>query len=425
MTRPTDIFISSSTRSAISDTSSSSVGKDVRYSNPHFVTGSPLQHRGVGWRLVRTKFPSSLLARIEGNVVLKLAVHRLQQEELEQQQQQQQKQQPQQQQERQEQQHYHRPLDDRSTLTVDSIGGIANDWEMALFAPLAHEQSTVFGRVVEIPHHQHSSDKATVLPASPSSNPILMSHSDVLDCDQRWEEDFPPVQLELEDPLSLLSCPRILSQATFQYLQDHGIPETLRGNRWERCFAIGRDGDSFVSFLDKCAPFRHTLLVIQTSEGEILGGFVTQTWQGQEGYGKRNSYYGTGQSFVFSCRGNPETTQTTTGRAPETQIFKWTGLNDYCQICDVEKAQIAMGGGGNNFGIVVEDCFSRGQTGFCETYGNPPLTSHGFFQVAAMEVYGLVPFFNSFNSSSSTMSSISREVDAFLCQEHGYQCSSE
>ena len=383
----------------------------------------PLNASERSWhgRWGKISFPRTLLWRIEENLLLKQAVKRLKNEEDEQQ--------------------YQRQSDDHS-VAEDSVS--VNDWEMALFSPLGHEQPPAPFRVEIQPpvdrvavsfvkdqrreeNDDHPCYTSNQTKSVEESTAVTEAETHVIsnDPDLHADPDYQPVQVEWEEPSDLQSCPRILTHEMMQFLHDNGFPETLQGNRWDRCFAIGRDGDSFVSFLDRCQPFRHTLLVVQTTEGEILGGFATQTWEGQEGYGKRHAYYGTGQSFLFSfnsvtSRGtsNCESpTSHSSSTTKEKQIYKWTGTNDYCQICDVEEAKIAMGGGGD-FGIIVEDCFSRGQTGFCGTYGNPPLISSGFFEVAALEVYGLVPLFQSFHSTSSTISSICREVNTLMNEEN-------
>ncbi|GAX17564.1 hypothetical protein FisN_18Lh214 [Fistulifera solaris] len=196
----------------------------------------------------------------------------------------------------------------------------------------------------------------------------------------------------LED---LLHSPRILTDAMMQQLHSC-LPESLKMNPWHRCFAIGRDGDSFIKLLDSCSAFTNTILVIRTVEGHVLGGFASQPWQAApDRITKPGAYYGTGQSFLFaSC---PEeiipglNTESRIERSPsETplQIFSWTGSNDYCQICDTNRQMICMGGGGD-FGWILCDHLTRGQTGHCRTFGNPPLVSGGSFEVADVEVYGL------------------------------------
>ena len=374
-------------------------------------------------RMPKVAFPRPLLWRIEENLLLKLAVNRLQQEDMEQQ-----------------QQRHPLPEDDGGTSVGDCSS--VNEWEMALFAPLGNDHhhhpahisvsfsaETCVRKKAEIEDHQTCSISTSYaksvgdLTAGTEAESHLVSAADTTaqhgDSDDHLESDsdlLPElVQVEWEDPLDLLSCPRILTPSMMQFLHDNGIPESLQGNRWERSFAIGRDGDSFVSFLDRCAQYRQTLLVVQTTEGQILGGFATQTWEGQEGFGKRNAYYGNGQSFLFRMKPviNQNPLSSCAESTDDIEIFKWTGTNDYCQICDVDEAKIAMGGGGD-FGIIVEDCFGRGQTGYCGTYGNPPLIPTGFFEIAALEVYGLVPLVQSFHSTSSTISSICREVHSVM-----------
>ena len=49
-------------------------------------------------------------------------------------------------------------------------------------------------------------------------------------------------------------------------------------------------------------------------------------------------------------------------------------------------------GGEGDFGLIVQDKFAIGETGRSMTYRNPPLVSGGHFEIAALEVYGIVPF---------------------------------
>ena len=63
-------------------------------------------------------------------------------------------------------------------------------------------------------------------------------------------------------------------------------------------------------------------------------------------------------------------------------------------------------GGEGDFGWIVQDNFSRGQTGPCRTFANPPLLppAERVFQVADLEIYGLQPLF--YASSRSFLSSL-------------------
>jgi TLD len=203
-----------------------------------------------------------------------------------------------------------------------------------------------------------------------------------------------------ESPQNLDDCPRILSLAQMQTLRQY-LPESLQERHWDRCFCIGVHGDSFCTLLQKCAPFQYSILVVRTVAGQVLGGFATANWRirDENGPGGRHAYYGSGQSFVFAShpaaqpqqRASADGTPTTD---PDLTVYPWTGHNDYCQICDVERRVLCMGGVGD-FGWIVSDDFTLGQTGPCATFGNPVLCSAPSFEIADFEIYGLasLPFF--------------------------------
>ena len=188
-----------------------------------------------------------------------------------------------------------------------------------------------------------------------------------------------PVKLKRESPQVLKAAPMILTPIMMKQLVDHGLSSAIGLKRWKRLYSVARDGDSFLTFLDNVQHEKHTIIVVKTMEEDILGAFVDTEWE--RGHGIEHvSFYGTGQSFVFAFN------------APQQQlsIYKWTGKNNYNQLCDASTTMIALGGGGYdaNFGLCIEECFRKGSSGDCETYGNPPLASKEFFDILAFEVYG-------------------------------------
>lgn len=211
------------------------------------------------------------------------------------------------------------------------------------------------------------------------------------------------VQILPEPPELLLSNPRILTQEMFQQLVDEGVPECLHMNHWERVYSIGRDGDDFRTMLDHCHAYQYTILAVKTTTGHIFGGFASDPWQEQDGYSKRHAYYGTGLSFLFANHPMLEKgIDPVRDESKELMLFKWTGSNDFSQICDPDKRTIAMGGSGA-FGLIIEDSFYKGSTNRCGTFENPPLTPDidGIFSIQSMEIYGLVPH-SVFEPSSPT-----------------------
>jgi len=196
------------------------------------------------------------------------------------------------------------------------------------------------------------------------------------------------------------------------------LPLPLQHGRWKRLYSLTRDGASFTTLLDKVQGYQFTLLALRTTKGEVCGGFAAREWKAQ----KISGFYGTGQSFLFSLvddevdrRTKVRVTESMStvdfildhllhvcsvevcaiARAPRIhqvlKIYKWTGKNEYFQLCSVSDQRLAFGGGGvdGNFGLCVERDFACGSSGYCETYGNEPLAREPTFHVEDMEVYGI------------------------------------
>lgn len=234
---------------------------------------------------------------------------------------------------------------------------LVGDVGLALFSPLDPE-------AFERPHQE---DDGSTLP-------------DILD-----EQDVKyPIDLEIEPSWVLATCPRVLTPDMIVQLVDQALPPAVKTMQWRRVFALGRDGDSFLTMLDHCDGYSNTLVVIETSKGDVIGGFAAAPWKGG---GRRSfsgsEFYGNGLSFLFSTYPVHSTQDN------PLDIYKWTGSNTYCQICD--DGQLAMGGGGS-FGLIINDNFSCGTSGRCSTFGNEPLVPGlgGTFDVINFEVYGFV-----------------------------------
>jgi hypothetical protein len=232
-------------------------------------------------------------------------------------------------------------------------------------------------------HSESSEVPASCLHASSESSCTSSCDGD----EYVFDHEVYPVQIEPpEDPSELSFAPRILDDETFQQIVDEAIPRSLRIYKWKRLFSIALDGDLFFTMLDKCASFRNTLLVLKTTKGNVLGGFASEHWKAQDGFG-RHSYFGTGTCFLFSdypANSNPK---------KGLSFYKWSGVNDYCQICEPESGTMAMGGGEGDFGLIIEDSFLQGSSGHCATFKNPQLIPgiDGTFDILEFEVYGLLP----------------------------------
>eukprot|EP00587_Corethron_hystrix_P006766 CAMPEP_0113306880 /NCGR_PEP_ID=MMETSP0010_2-20120614/5956_1 /TAXON_ID=216773 ORGANISM="Corethron hystrix, Strain 308" /NCGR_SAMPLE_ID=MMETSP0010_2 /ASSEMBLY_ACC=CAM_ASM_000155 /LENGTH=289 /DNA_ID=CAMNT_0000161639 /DNA_START=650 /DNA_END=1519 /DNA_ORIENTATION=+ /assembly_acc=CAM_ASM_000155 len=202
---------------------------------------------------------------------------------------------------------------------------------------------------------------------------------------------------------------RILSSSNIQEMfEARALPRHLLDKKWETVFSTERDGTSFYTFMKNVVSLSPTIVVGQTTNGEILGGFADCPWVKQrpkcndfEAY--QNGFYGSGRSFLFevvdrkrlpqktvrdhqlsydssghfSCQNSSlDNASMNAFDGPTVNTFPWTGANNFMQLCDPQLGRIAMGGGDGEFGFCFDDSFEIGSSGACDTFGNwRPLVS--------------------------------------------------
>lgn len=216
--------------------------------------------------------------------------------------------------------------------------------------------------------------------------------------DDLWG-DF-KVEIEPEPPTRFRHVPPILTKSMIAEFVKHYLPASLRLLKWKRIYSLSRDGDSFQTFLANVEKWHKTLLVVRTNREDLFGAFCDDAWGGLKNEMETPTYYGSGQSFLFkiSKAKSEDVSFAPHNSVQETEqivAFKWTGANRYVQLCDPSKKLIAMGGGGvtGSFGLCLEDDFSVGSSGPCETFGNEPLASQEHFDILDLEVWGFMTAF--------------------------------
>ena len=298
---------------------------------------------------------------------------------------------------------------------LDIAGGSAG---LALFIPINWE---AFGLpLVEETSEQHSSNSNSNSNSSSGNSAINSSGTSGGDneSDDESSDSEEVLGLEEEDELIIASddeietCPSILSEEQMKYIQKKGLPPTLSSRTWNRMYSLQRDGDCFQTMFKKVSRHQHSLIIIKTADDDILGGYADTPWASQCSGVRRGGFFGGGRGFLFAT--NPllseeeETSQRDQIGDDDAPIsfFRWTGANEYSQICDSDAGTLGMGGGGS-FGFFVQDNFTSGSSGACETFSNPPLikSSGGSFDVVDFEVYVFTSMSNRlFNASSRTPS---------------------
>lgn len=98
--------------------------------------------------------------------------------------------------------------------------------------------------------------------------------------------------------------------------------------------------------------------MLKDMQGGVFGGFATRSWSA-----KGESYYGDGESFVWSLVGEPGPKGS--GEAP-LRKYGWSTENSYFQL-STAKDGLAMGGGGS-FALFVDPELLNGSSGPSETF---------------------------------------------------------
>ena len=267
-------------------------------------------------------------------------------------------------------------LPQRRAADSDSTDGDAND-------AIDYEEATMSDIVVEAENSRQEA-RSTLSRTSGDTGDGDEGTGAVEDGGSYDGDDDDGPENTDEDPMR--SCPLLLDPRQMKSVAVRVLPSSLQYCRWKRLYSLARDGDSFETFLHKVSGWKRTLLVLTTSRGETLGAYADSTWETQHQYLEAN-FYGSAQACLFRVR-LPDEDYGWAGGA--VVAYKWTGANRYIQICDARAKLLALGGGGKggDFGLCVEDDFSKGSTGQCETFRNEPLCGQDQFDIVDFECYG-------------------------------------
>ena len=191
-------------------------------------------------------------------------------------------------------------------------------------------------------------------------------------------------------------------------------------------FSLVRDGASLHSLLQNVRGAKHTIVAIETVEGEVFGAFCSSAWR------KNWNYFGSGEAFLWRMRRGRDTHCPSiidqAQMESELDVFPWSGTNNFVQLCTSNK--IAIGGGTKDdtktnsgdeggdanmdlaegdqktswdmedsppfgFGLAVEDNLLNGTSSPCLTFNSPPLSKKHAdgspFEILNLEVWTLTP----------------------------------
>eukprot|EP00978_Attheya_sp_CCMP212_P022911 scaffold69290_cov45-Attheya_sp.AAC.2 len=135
--------------------------------------------------------------------------------------------------------------------------------------------------------------------------------------------------------------PHVLSPPLMESLQFF-FPYVISEENYWMQYSLVRDGASMHTLLQNVRGAKHTILAIETTDGEVFGSFTSSPWR------KNWKYYGNGEAFLWRMRQTRKTPcHSIIDQAQlesELDVYPWTGENNFVQLCTQDK--IAVGGGG-------------------------------------------------------------------------------
>ena len=216
--------------------------------------------------------------------------------------------------------------------------------------------------------------------------------------------DFHVIGTSAHDEAAL---PHVLSPPLMHSLQSY-LPLPKRGETFWLKYSLVRDGADASTLLCNLRGSTHTLMAIETVEGEVFGAYTGATWSIQHGS------FGSGDSFLWRMKGSRaeslESLFDQAKREADIDAFPYSYENNYIQLCQHDR--LAVGGGTSlspreiantlvephafGFGICFENRdLLHASSSPCLTFRSPSLSKEhndgSRFEILNLEVWSFTP----------------------------------
>eukprot|EP00980_Cylindrotheca_fusiformis_P025726 scaffold14515_cov97-Cylindrotheca_fusiformis.AAC.5 len=158
---------------------------------------------------------------------------------------------------------------------------------------------------------------------------------------------------------------QILNQEIMEGMQTH-FPLVKKGESFWLQYSLVRDGASMEALLWKIRNTEHSVMAVETVDGEVFGAYTSHKWQ------EHHDFFGSRESFLW--RWNPQQEE----GEEKLEFFHFSHLNDDVQLCTPNR--LAVGGGIRKFdpeygfGLSLSRDLLTGTTNKSMTFLNPPLS---------------------------------------------------
>jgi len=174
----------------------------------------------------------------------------------------------------------------------------------------------------------------------------------------------------------LIGLGKILTLDYARQLRNY-LPRMLQIENISLLYSMLNDGSDLTSFYRKTKGSQYSILIVETTKGGLFGGFTSVPWK------ITTKYYGTGECFLFKIDSDGKVIN-----------YPWSLQNEFFMYSSAD--QVAMGGGADGFGFIIDKDFITGSTHPCPTFQNPSLTDEEgtSFKILNAECWGFDSYIN-------------------------------
>lgn len=109
---------------------------------------------------------------------------------------------------------------------------------------------------------------------------------------------------------------------------ERSLPEKHKDRDWSLLYTLKKHGAAMHSIFERCKGYQYSLLCLMDTDGVVFGGMASEEWRD-----RKDRYFGSGESFLFSFKGD------------RFAKYTWTRANSYFMLAS-HGIGLAMGGGG-------------------------------------------------------------------------------
>ncbi|XP_013388368.1 TBC1 domain family member 24 isoform X1 [Lingula anatina] len=207
-------------------------------------------------------------------------------------------------------------------------------------------------------------------------NSTILSHDEWLPCNRKLGRSRSVGRIALADAKT-----NVLTLEQLQTIWSW-LPYRMTVYQPELLFSTEEHGTSLITLYQKIENKGAVILVIKTEKDEVFGAYCSNDWSERIQYEKRLTYFGTGETFLFTL-------------VPEVEKIEWVGLkkppeeisNTGYMFQAGDRTMLTIGGGDGE-GIQLDENLFQGRTERCNTFENEPLCEDGDFHCKVVEVFG-------------------------------------